>query len=936
MENKKKTQSLSGLFSWIFWMCGVCKILGSASSPAPSVTQCELLEHANITCYWTAAGSDSTIYILSVNMTSCLNSTNYKPIGFCTTAHTQCSVSIGSVSHCFCVDVLASSPSGTIRSARHCLVGVNEVKMYPPQITKLIPIPRKANCLRLEWTEDTSIYLQTKKEHGVLQIEYSTSHQDQASRVSTAFHDWKMELCGLYPGTKHYVRVRAQDSRAPKHWSSWSGVREATTAEAAPSATPELWRHIQPSDKTGQRHITVFWKPLQWPDSNGVVLRYAVSCWSDSDWSHWDCGYLNSNRTSCVLAVSSHVCTCNLTASNSAGTSPPAHLHIPADTDTSDLQVPPPPLNLTVTSLADYQLKVEWTAAVHQSEASFVVEWYPIPDNTAKGLHWEILNGSARSFIITDGVLPEVPYNVSVKILYKKTVEAVRFSIAFTRQGVPSVGPTVEVVQVESDRISLRWKAVPLEKLCGFIQNYTLIYKTNGKVKYQVLGGDVEEFSLSGLSAGEYTICVKAHTLAGGAEGPWVTVAVGHDYVQLMAILLCAVGTLLILVILLSQVERIQQQLCPAIPDPSKSSLSTWPPVSPTQNKLTVLDFRPSPSLFELIYLGGIAGHHDHHQHHHDLSQVWSFNPQSVPTKPGSHESKSLMIFQRPVLPNTDKRETEQTLNSPPPADGFTEDLIIDPGIRSKSVAKPQPPSLLLSESYIGVDLVDFLPCWNTVPALDPCSQIQVSSRSPPNPPVPPESSVGVDAIDLVYQQNVKSRQDLSEFSCNSIASSASCYLPVSESYVNIEAEAKDPIDLLRRSKNSLSEHESCCYTHLSTTYLPIPEPSRAFCKDLVTETVNSSEGPGQTSLKSNCSNLVNSVSSTYIPFPVLASADKRSTETVGLTRTQQACQSPPICTDSMVVDTYRILGPEECPLLLQFSLQNHSTKDSTDLLGYS
>ncbi|XP_072525345.1 interleukin-6 receptor subunit beta [Salminus brasiliensis] len=916
MENK--IQTLPGFFSW---MCGVCMILGSASSSAPSVMQCELLEHANITCYWTAVSSDSTSYTLSVNMTSCLNSTNYKSVGFCTTTHTQCSVNIGSVSHCFCVDVLASSPSGTVRSARHCLIGINEVKMYPPQITKLIPIPRKAHCLRVEWTEDTSVYLRTKKEHSVLQIECSTPHQDQAWTVRTAFHDWKMELCGLYPGTKHYVRARAQDRTASKHWSSWSSVREATTVEAAPSAAPELWRHIQPSDKRGQRHITLLWKPLQWPDSNGVVLSYAASCWSDHD-----CGYLNSSKTSCVLAVSSHPCTCNLTASNSAGTSPSAHVYIPADRDIRGWQVLPPPVDLSVTKLDDFQLKVEWKAAVYQSEASFVVEWYPIPDNTASGLHWKILNGSARSFIIKDGVLPEVPYNVSVQVFYKKAVGAARSVIAFTREGVPSGGPNLEVLQIASNRVTLRWKAVPLEKLHGFIQNYTLLYRTNGKVKSRVLGGDMEEFTLSGLSAGEYAICVKAHTLAGGAEGPWVTVAVGNDYIQLTAILLCAAGTLLILVILLSQVERIQQHLCPAIPDPSKSSLSTWPPVSPSQNKLTIMDFKPSPSLFELIYLGGITGHHDH-QHHHDLSQVWSFSYQSVPSKSLSHESKSLVIFQRPVLTKTDQREAEQT-SSQLNAEKFPEDP--DPDCKSKAVAKPQPcpqtqvssSSLSLSESYIGIDVVNKPLQRNCVPGIDPCSQIQSSSSR--GQPVP-DFSLRMNAIDLIYKKNIKSR--LEESSCYTNISTSS-YLPVSESYVNFGTEAKDSTDLLCTS-NIFSEEESCCYTHVSTTYVPVPEPSLG-CKDFVTGTVDTNELCYQSNLTSG---FYNQVSSSYVPVPV-SPGDSKARKTVELARSKQAHQSPPLCTDSRVVDTHKILGPEECPLLSPVSLQNHSTKDSTDLLG--
>ncbi|KAK3513714.1 hypothetical protein QTP70_028764 [Hemibagrus guttatus] len=206
-----------------------------------------------------------------------------------------------------------------------------------------------------------------------------------------------MDMCGLYPGTKHLVRVRAQDLRAKHHWSSWSGYVEATTAEAAPVAAPEFWRRIQPVDRSRKRRITLLWKPLQWPHTNGIIQRYAASCWNELDSSYWDCGHLDSSSTSCVLSVTAHACNCNLTASNSAGTSPPAHIHIPGDKD-AELR---PPESISVKALDDFQLKVEWKVMVNQSESSYVVEWFPIPDTTVVGLHWKILNGFETSFIIT-------------------------------------------------------------------------------------------------------------------------------------------------------------------------------------------------------------------------------------------------------------------------------------------------------------------------------------------------------------------------------------------------------------------------------------------------------------------------------------------------------------------------------------------------------
>lgn len=73
-------------------------------------------------------------------------------------------------------------------------------------------------------------------------------------------------------------------------------------------------------------------QPVSWPEVNGVVLSYSASCHSDLGSSQWTCGAVNASRRSCVLTVSDDTCHCSLTATNSAGTSPPAHISIPAHT----------------------------------------------------------------------------------------------------------------------------------------------------------------------------------------------------------------------------------------------------------------------------------------------------------------------------------------------------------------------------------------------------------------------------------------------------------------------------------------------------------------------------------------------------------------------------------------------------------------------------
>ncbi|XP_077078521.1 interleukin-6 receptor subunit beta isoform X1 [Siphateles boraxobius] len=575
MSQRKPSQA--GLLLWMYVMN---KFLDTAAvaSLTLSITQCVILQYINITCYWETSDQhlNASSFRLQINKTYCESKESYNCVGVCDTRGSNCSVQpINSALHCFRADVLAYTHTGSIRSPLYFFNGLESVKLPPPQIKHLKP---SAGCLHVVWGM-TESFPKDEKNHIRLQVEFTT-HDQTRSETIQPYPNETLELCDLHPGSKYTVRLRAQDNRAHAHWSSWTSI-DTTTAEKAPSAAPRLWRHIQPAEEAGKRRLTLLWKPVSWPEVNGVVLSYSVSCRSELDPSQWTCVALNTSRSSYVLSVSADPCHCNLTATNSAGTSPPAHIYIPAHTDTEL----PPPQNFSVTPLDDTRLKVEWTAALNQSESGFVLQWSSLPHGGPASLHWEHMNKTTRSFNLT-GLLPEVPYNVSVVSLYGRRVGSDKSVIAFTREGAPSVGPKMTVLETSSSIVVLKWEPVPMEKLHGFIQNYTVLYSINGKS--EKVYTSAEQISLSGLTAGIYNICVMAHTAVGGAAGPWHMVAVGLEDVQVIPILLCSLLlSFLILIIPLCLRVRIKQCLCPTVPDPSKSSLSVWSNTKPCQHKLT-------------------------------------------------------------------------------------------------------------------------------------------------------------------------------------------------------------------------------------------------------------------------------------------------------------------------------------------------------------
>ncbi|XP_030629917.1 interleukin-6 receptor subunit beta isoform X2 [Chanos chanos] len=623
------------LIRFLTWISTVHMIFGLAPSQTPVISQCELMEHANITCHWEPGNNALEIfnYTLNVNRTVDQNGAFFQAMGSCTTKATSCSVTIDTVRGFYCVDVLAHGPRGSIRSPRRCLNGILDVKLYPLEKIWAEKLPGRPRCLRVGWSKLTSSHIPSslKEEwrHGVLQLEFSTPQQPRPHTVNIPIQEDPKELCGLWPGTTYTVRIRAQDKRADRHWSAWSPSVQSSTDEAAPAAAPEMWRHIEPVNLEGMRRITLLWKRVPWPLANAQILHYDASCSSELDKSQWDCAPLNGSSTSCVFSAPSLPCTCTLTAFNSAGTSPLAQLHIPGSLKT----VPSLPFPIRVTPLGDFSLEVQWTDTIGQSMSGFVVEWFCLLDTSGVGLHWKRLDRSVRSFVITDGVQPEIPYNVSVLAVYGTVPRAKSTVTTFTRQGAPSVGPAVVVLDIGSSSVTLRWDPLPIDKQRGFIHHYSLEYNTGGRNKSLILDGSVHQFTLTGLS-GQCNIRVKAYTEAGGTEGPWITVAVGRGDIPVITILWCVISTAVF--VLMSLILRIglKRYICPNVPDPSKSSLSNWYPGQLWQKGKTSPVSKSFKSPFcAVIHLGKIDGMD------YSYAEVWDCD--TAQTKADSEEVES-------------------------------------------------------------------------------------------------------------------------------------------------------------------------------------------------------------------------------------------------------------------------------------------------------
>ncbi|MBN3315555.1 IL6RB protein, partial [Atractosteus spatula] len=332
-------------------------------SRSSSVHYCVLMHRANITCYWEPGEEPhlNTTYTLNVDEIHCraaqglgvsavLSSSAQARLvalavgtalarGQCDSVFEKglreqctppagqwhCTVSGGEMHNYYIVTVTARDARGSATSPRLCLWN-ESVKLYPPVLRQLTPVPGQARCLRLLWALLPPV----------------TSRQPNLSPPPLQRRAWQADLgpqtsssatlCLFSPFTRYSVQLRTRYHGSSRHWSEWSSALETQTEEAAPAVGPQLWRREGAVSADGRRWMTLQWKPLLQSQANGKILGYNVTCCREGapqGQEQQECGVLPPQRTSCVLVLPAPRCSCSLSAFNAAGHSPPARITLP-------------------------------------------------------------------------------------------------------------------------------------------------------------------------------------------------------------------------------------------------------------------------------------------------------------------------------------------------------------------------------------------------------------------------------------------------------------------------------------------------------------------------------------------------------------------------------------------------------------------------------
>ncbi|XP_077619595.1 oncostatin-M-specific receptor subunit beta [Crocuta crocuta] len=417
----------------------------------------------------------------------------------------------------------------------------------------------------------------------------------------------------LEPYTEYAAQVRCAYASHFWRWSEWTR-HNFTTAEAAPSEAPDVWRNV----KSMQGHcvVTLFWKPLSKLQANGKILFYNVVL------EHLDgpstLKLLSipapANGTELILDQCSYEI--HVTANNSVGSSPASVIMVSRDPGSKD--VGEERVKGTKRGFA-----LSWKPQP-RGVTGYVVEWCQCPGDPLCDLRWKSLGPNATSTLVSsDAFTPGVRYNFRI---YAISTERIPYLLerktGYSQELAPSDNPQVLTSNLTASSFTLSWKDYPAESQPGFVQGYSLYLKSKAPqclpgsekavlpdnsvcCKYKIDNPKQKTFVVENLQpASFYEFFLTPYTSVGeGPLGAFTKVTTPDEYSHiLIRILLPMIFSILLIMILCYLKSQWMKEKCyPDIPDPYKSSVLSL--IKSKENpRLTIMNVKDCvPDAIEVV-----------------------------------------------------------------------------------------------------------------------------------------------------------------------------------------------------------------------------------------------------------------------------------------------------------------------------------------------
>ncbi|XP_051532876.1 LIF receptor subunit alpha b [Myxocyprinus asiaticus] len=367
-------------------------------------------------------------------------------------------------------------------------------------------------------------------------------------------------LLDLQPSAKYTAKVQCGSNEHFYRWGDWSEMTDFSTKEDIPEEV-DIWM------KYWEQNTYIVWKPLTKQQSNGIITGYELTISDSKD--KWRnpihrglktplCHNLTSGneKGDQIITVS---------ASNSAGLSPPSSITIPSFPDNG---VSVSPIN---SSKGGFTMFWEESS---RSSCGYVVDWFPTYSKKHCAVEWrKIPSGHLSTWIPSEFFQPGVRYTISV---YACTAGAPQ--LLQRREGYAVEQRPFEKIQnLRSERkgrtLVLSWNKVPLGKQGGFILGYRLVI-FNSDINRTINTKTTREPTASlTLDPGSYTINISAYTSAGEGDNATISFLVEKSIHQMIAATVvgssvAALVFIFITVLCFRKRKWLKEILYPDIPEP--------------------------------------------------------------------------------------------------------------------------------------------------------------------------------------------------------------------------------------------------------------------------------------------------------------------------------------------------------------------------------
>ncbi|VCW98898.1 unnamed protein product, partial [Gulo gulo] len=274
---------------------------------------------------------------------------------------------------------------------------------------------------------------------------------------------------GLEPDTEYMAQVRCANGDRFWKWSEWTR-QNFTTAEAAPSEAPDVWRNVK--SVQGRCVVTLFWKPLSKLQAHGKILFYNIVI-----------DYLDRTSVSELLSIPApangtelplNQCSSQIriTANNSVGTSPASVVVVSGRPGNEEVEEE----RFKGTENGFF---LSWKPQPRHV-TGYLVEWCEHPRDPPCDLQWKNLGPNVTNTVVSsDAFRPGVRYNFRI---YGISPERVPYLLAkktgYSQELAPSDNPQVVMTNLTSHSFTLSWKNYSTESQPSFIQGYHVYLKS--------------------------------------------------------------------------------------------------------------------------------------------------------------------------------------------------------------------------------------------------------------------------------------------------------------------------------------------------------------------------------------------------------------------------------------------------------------------------